>query len=141
MTAQDIRWIQRFNHFSKAFSQLKEGVELARQRPLSKLEEQGLIQAFEYTHELAWNTLKDFLESRGTRDLYGSKDVTREAFKRGLIEKGETWMDMIENRNLSAHTYNEAVASQIISAILSVYFTEFESLKIKLDKLKQEEQA
>jgi nucleotidyltransferase substrate binding protein (TIGR01987 family) len=141
MTAQDIRWIQRFNHFNKAFSQLKEGVELAQQRPLSKLEEQGLIQAFEYTHELSWNTLKDFLESRGARDLYGSKDVTREAFKRGLIENGETWMDMIENRNLSAHTYNEALASQIISAILSVYFTEFESLKIKLDKLKQKEQA
>jgi nucleotidyltransferase substrate binding protein (TIGR01987 family) len=141
MTAQDIRWIQRFNHFNKAFSQLKDGVELAQQRPLSKLEEQGLIQAFEYTHELAWNTLKDFLESRGARDLYGSKDVTREAFKRGLIENGETWMDMIENRNLSAHTYNEALASQIISAILSVYFTEFKSLQIKLDKLKQEEQA
>jgi nucleotidyltransferase substrate binding protein (TIGR01987 family) len=136
MTAQDIRWIQRFNHFNKAFSQLKDGVELAQQRPLSKLEEQGLIQAFEYTHELAWNTLKDFLESRGARDLYGSKDVTREAFKRGLIENGETWMDMIENRNLSAHTYNEALASQIISAILSVYFTEFKSLQIKLDKLK-----
>jgi nucleotidyltransferase substrate binding protein (TIGR01987 family) len=141
MTAQDVRWIQRLNHFHKAFSQLKEGVELAQQRPLSKLEEQGLIQAFEYTHELAWNTMKDFLESRGARDLYGSKDVTREAFKRGLIENGETWMDMIENRNLSAHTYNEALASQIISAILSVYFTEFGSLQIKLDRLKQEEQA
>jgi nucleotidyltransferase substrate binding protein (TIGR01987 family) len=140
MTTQDIRWIQRLNHFNKAFSQLKEAVELARQRPLSKLEEQGLIQSFEYTHELAWNTLKDFLESRGARNLYGSKDVTREAFKRGLIENGEAWMDMIENRNLTSHTYDEAVASQIISAILNVYFTEFESLQIKLDKLKQEEQ-
>jgi nucleotidyltransferase substrate binding protein (TIGR01987 family) len=141
MTSQDIRWIQRLNHFNKAFSQLKEAVELAQQRPLSKLEEQGLIQAFEYTHELAWNTLKDFLESRGARDLYGSKDVTREAFKRGLIGNGETWMDMIENRNLTSHTYDEAVASQIIYAILNAYFKEFESLQIKLDKLKKEEQA
>src|SRR5436309_1163640 len=61
MPTQDIRWIQRFNHFIKAFAQLKEAVELTQQRSLSKLEEQGLIQAFEYTHELAWNTLKDFL--------------------------------------------------------------------------------
>jgi hypothetical protein len=56
MTTKGIRWIQRFNHFDKAFSQLKEAVELAQQRQLSKLEEQGLIQAFEFTHELAWNT-------------------------------------------------------------------------------------
>ena len=141
MTTQDIRWIQRLNHFNKAFSQLKEGVELAKQRPLSKLEEQGLIQSFEYTHELAWNMLKDFLESRGARNLYGSKDTTREAFKRGLIKNGEAWMDMIKNRNLTSHTYDEAIASQIISAILNAYFAEFEALQIKLDKLKQEEQA
>ena len=141
MTTQDIRWIQRLNHFNKAFSQLKEAVELAQQRPLSKLEEQGLIKTFEYTHELAWNTLKDFLESRGARNLYGSKDTTREAFKRGLIKNGEAWMDMIKNRNLTSHTYDEAIASQIISAILNTYFAEFEALQIKLDKLKQEEQA
>ncbi|BBO17001.1 nucleotidyltransferase [Candidatus Brocadia pituitae] len=67
MTTQDVRWIQRFNHFSKAFAQLKEAVELSGKRNLSKLEEQGLIQAFEYTHEMAWNVLKDFLEDRGTR--------------------------------------------------------------------------
>jgi len=69
MTAQDIRWIQRFHHFIKAFSQLNEAVQLTQQRPLSKLEAQGLMHIFEYTHELAWNTLKDFLESRGVRNL------------------------------------------------------------------------
>lgn len=67
MSSQDIRWIQRSNNFDKAFSQLKEAVELAQQRQLSKLEAQGLIQGFEYTRELAWNTLKDFLENRGVR--------------------------------------------------------------------------
>jgi nucleotidyltransferase substrate binding protein (TIGR01987 family) len=100
-----------------------------------------LIQAFEYTHELAWNTLKDFLESRGAPNLYGSKGATREAFKRGLIENGEVWMDMIKNRDLTTHTYDEAIASQIISAILNGYFAEFEAVQIKLDKLIQEEQA
>jgi nucleotidyltransferase substrate binding protein (TIGR01987 family) len=141
MTTEDIRWIQRFNHFNKAFSQLKDAVDLSRRRPLSKLEEQGVIQAFEYTHELAWNTLKDFLESRGAQNLYGSKDATREAFKKGLIENGETWMDMIRSRNLTTHTYNEYIASQIASTILDAYVAEFEAFKIRLDKLKQEEQT
>ncbi len=141
MNTQDIRWIQRFTHFIKALSQLKEAVTLAQKRPLSKLEEQGLIQAFEFTHELAWNTLKDFLESRGVQNLYGSKDVTRTAFKTGLVENGEAWMDMIQSRNPTSHTYDEATAAQIVSAIRSTYFAEFEALRIKLDDLKQKEQT
>lgn len=140
MSAKDIRWIQRYNNFKKAYAQLKDAVRLAQQRPLSKLEEQGLIQAFEFTHELAWNTLKDFLESRGVQDLYGSKDSTRAAFKTGLIENGEAWMDMTMSRNLTSHTYDEATAAQIISAIRSVYFAEFEALSTKLDELEKDEQ-
>jgi nucleotidyltransferase substrate binding protein (TIGR01987 family) len=58
-----------------------------------------VIQAFEFTHELAWNTLKDFLESCGEAGIYGSKDATRKSFAAGLIEDGETWMDMIQSRN------------------------------------------
>lgn len=134
MSTEDNRWIQRLNHFVKALSQLKEAVTLARQRPLSKLEEQGLIQAFEFTHELAWNTLKDFLESRGVQGLYGSKDTTRAAFKTGLVENGEVWMDMIRSRNLTSHTYNESTAAQIASAIGRAYFSEFEALRVKLEK-------
>ena len=141
MTTQDIRWIQRFNHFVKALLQLKEAVVLAQERPLSKLEEQGLIQAFEFTHELAWNTLKDFLEERGVQNLYGSRDATREAFKTGLIENGEAWMNMIQSRNLTSHTYEEAIAAAIVSAIRGTYFAEFEALRIKLDDLRQESQA
>jgi nucleotidyltransferase substrate binding protein (TIGR01987 family) len=138
MTAQDIRWVQRFDHFRKALSQLKEAVALAQKRPLSRLEEQGLIQAFEFTHELAWITLKDFLEDRGVQDLYGSRDATREAFKTGLIENGEAWMAMIQSRNLTSHTYDEATAAAIASAIRNTYFTEFEALQIKLERLKKE---
>ena len=126
MTTQDIRWIQRFNHFIKALLQLKEAVALAQERPLSKLEEQGLIQSFEFTHELAWNTLKDFLEEHGVQNLYGSKDATREAFKTGLIENGEAWMNMIQSRNLTLHTHDEAIAAEIASAIRATYFAEFE---------------
>jgi len=141
MNTEDVRWIQRFNNFTKAMAQLEEAVTLAGHRQLSKLEGQGLIQAFEFTHELAWNTLKDFLESRGVQNLYGSKDVTRTAFKSGLITNGEAWMGMIQSRNLTSHTYDEATAAQIISAILSIYYGEFESLRSKLDGLKREEKG
>lgn len=141
MSRQDIRWIQRAKHFDKAFSLLEEAVELARQRPLSKLEAQGLIQGFEYTHELAWNTLKDFLEDRGVQALYGSRDTTRAAFRTGLIENGETWMEMIQSRNLTSHTYNEATADQVIGAILDSYFAAFQALRTTLAGLKQEDSS
>jgi len=139
MSAQDIRWIQRFNNFSKAFAQLKDAVELAKQRPLSKLEEQGLIQAFEYTHEMAWNTMKDFLEERGVKNIYGSKDTTREAFKGGLIEPGEVWMDMIKSRNLTSHTYNEETARAIASATIHFYFDAFANFHVRMETLKKEQ--
>lgn len=138
MTAKDIRWIQRYNNFNKAFAQLKEAVALAEQRKLSQLEEQGLIQAFEYTHELAWNTLKNFLEDRGVKNVYGSRDATREAFKIGLIENGETWMEMIDSRNQTTHTYNQETVAKIVSAVTHSYFAEFEELQTRMKKLKDE---
>ena len=121
----DIRWKQRFQSFRKAFLQLFKAVEITKNRDLSDLEKQGLIQAFEFTHELAWKTLKDFLESRGEGDLYGSRDVTRRAFAAGLIEDGETWMEMIQSRNRSSHTYNETVANGIAAAVTADYADAF----------------
>lgn len=138
MPAKDIRWIQRLSNFNKAFTQLREAVSLAEQRKLSRLEEQGLIQAFEFTHELAWNILKDFLEDRGVKTLFGSKDATREAFKTGLIEHGDIWMDMIKSRNLTTHTYDESTAAEIGSAVIHSYFAEFEDFQAKMTKLKEE---
>ncbi|NMC87957.1 MAG: nucleotidyltransferase [Candidatus Moranbacteria bacterium] len=138
MTSQDVRWIQRFKHFEQAYAQLEKAVELSKKRPLSELEEQGIIQAFEFTHELAWNVLKDFLEEQGVRGLYGSKDSSREAFKRGLIENGDTWMGMIQSRNLTSHTYNRNIAQKIVQTILENYYMEFgrllAGLKSKIDQ-------
>ncbi len=141
MSQQDIRWRQRFNNYTKALTQLREAVVLRKQRPLSKLEEQGLIQAFEFTHELAWKTLKDFLEDRGVQNLYGSKDATREAFKTGLISNGQLWMDMIQSRNLTSHTYNEATAVQIVTAVSAQYLPEFEALHSTLTAQIEEEES
>ena len=127
MKHQNIRWTQRADSFRKAFSKLKEAMELARQRELSDLEAQGLIQGFVYTHELAWNTLKDFLQAQDFK-LYGLRDTTRAAFKEGIIENGEAWMEMIRHRNLTTHIYNEDTAEEVVSAILNIYFSEFETL-------------
>lgn len=139
MTTQDIRWIQRYCHFIQAFGQLDRAVELSRQRALSELEEQGLIQAFEYTHELAWNTLKDFLEDMGIQPLYGSKDTTREAFKSGLIEDGDAWMEMIKSRNLTSHTYNQDIAKEIVAAIRERYHFAFQRILEKLEPLSKQD--
>jgi len=122
----DVRWRQRLQSFRKAFAQLSKAAATARERELSELEQQGLIQAFEFTHELAWKTLKDFLESRGADNIYGSKDATREAFAKGLIENGDAWMEMIKSRNQTSHTYNEDTADEIAKATVSSYVPEFE---------------
>jgi nucleotidyltransferase substrate binding protein (TIGR01987 family) len=137
MNKQDIRWLQRFSNYQKGLSQLKRAIELAKKRELSELEQQGMVQAFEYTHELAWNTLKDFLENKGYKDIYGSKDTTRLAFKLGFIKNGDIWMDMIINRNQTSHTYNEETAEQIVNNIKEKYFIQFQALETKLNELKR----
>jgi nucleotidyltransferase substrate binding protein (TIGR01987 family) len=135
----DIRWKQRFDNYGKAFLELKEAIELANHRALTKLERQGLIQGFEYTHELAWNLLKDYLELQGHVGLIGSRDTTREAFKRGLIDDGETWMDMIKSRNLTSHAYDSDTAELVYSAIVIRYFSKFQTLHVEFAKRCTEE--
>ena len=132
MTSHDIRWRQRSSNYRRALARLVEAVELSGQRPLSDLERQGLIQAFEFTHELSWKTLKDFLASRGIEELYGSRDTTREAFAQGLITDGEAWMEMIRHRNLSTHTYDEATVQEIVTAVVSRYIVAFQELETRL---------
>ena len=131
---QDIRWKQRFENFQRALKQLSLAMDLKAQRPLSDLEQQGLIQGFEFTHELAWNVLKDYLEMEGIQGLIGSRSTAREAFKRGLVMDGEVWMDMIEKRNLSSHTYNQTVALTIVEAIAERYYPAFCELQQRFAK-------
>jgi nucleotidyltransferase substrate binding protein (TIGR01987 family) len=117
----DIRWHQRLANYSRALAQLQKAVALRQSRELSELEQQGLIQAFEYTHELAWNVMKDYLRSLGMDALIASRDSTRAAFAAELILDGEAWMDMILSRNLSSHTYNLDIALSLVSKIAGKY--------------------
>ncbi len=129
---EDIRWKQRFSNYKKALLQLTKFIDKGE---LNELEKQGLIQAFEYTHELAWNLLKDYLQDQGIQNITGSKDSVRAAFRVGLIEDGESWMDMIKDRNQTVHTYNEATAEAIITNIQTRFFALFVALGKKMQEL------
>ncbi|NOQ76568.1 MAG: nucleotidyltransferase [Methylococcaceae bacterium] len=131
----DVRWKQRFINFNKALTQLEGAVSLSQQRKLSQLEKQGVIQAFEFTHELAWNVLKDYLEDQGEQNIRGSKDATRAAFKVSLITEGELWMSMIQSRNISSHTYDEETAESLFIAIINDYYPLFTTLKVEMKSL------
>ncbi|MCG5496968.1 nucleotidyltransferase substrate binding protein [Ectothiorhodospira haloalkaliphila] len=128
MNDQDIRWQQRFANFNKAHAQLLEALELMEQRPLSKLEKQGTIQAFEFTYELAWNLLRDYILWQGDARVSGSRDAIREAFNRQLISDGHGWMAMLQDRNRTVHTYNEATANEILAHVRQRYAALFREL-------------
>lgn len=123
---QDIRWQQRFSNYRKALAQLKEVVE---QEELNKFEEQGLVKAFEYTYELAWTTLKDFLEYQGFSEIVGSRDAFRKAFSEGVVADGRVWMGMIESRNKTSHTYNEITAREIAEDVKTRFYPAFCALE------------
>ena len=132
MDNHDIRWEQRFANYKKALAQLTKFIDKA---DLNELEEQGLIQAFEYTYELAWNVLKDFLLDQGNKNIYGSRDAIREAFNSGLIDDGEGWMDMFVDRNKTSHTYNEVTANEISRNVFGHHFPLFVALRDKLETI------
>ena len=133
MDDQDIRWKQRFHNFSKALSQLKKFID--RGEDLNELEEQGLIQSFEYNFELSWNLIKDYYEYQGVTDIQGSRDAFRLAFQRGLIKDGADWMKMIDSRIKTSLTYNEDTANEIAEAILNIYFRLFTEFHRTMDGL------
>ncbi len=137
----NIRWFQRLSHYNKALMQLEEAVMLRNERNLSNLEVQGLIQAFEFTHELAWNVMKDFFDYQGNTEIRGSRDATREAFQYGLIENGTVWMEMIRSRNQSSHTYNQDTAEDILLKVCEKYFALFKTFNDKMQQIKATTEA
>lgn len=137
MSPPDIRWIQRFDNFTRAVATLRRAVDLSEQRGLSELEQQGLIQGFEFTHELAWNVLKDYLEEQGFVGIIGSRNATREAFKNELLSDGQVWMDMIKARNQTSHTYNTELAEEIAKDILTRFFPAFAEMEVHFRALSQ----
>ena len=135
--AAEIRWQQRFMNYMRALEQLERFFEPP---ALNEREQQGLIKAFEYTFELAWNTLRDLSRGQGNESLLGSRDTLREAFRLELIQDGESWMLMIQDHNLTSHAYNRATADAIAANIQKHYLSCFQSLRTRLQlRLEQED--
>ncbi len=124
-TNTDIRWKQRFSNFTKALSRLSSAVALSDERNLSDLEISGLIKSFEFSFELSWNVMKDYLSEQGISDIVGSKGAIRHAFSNGIISDGEVWMKMISDRNLASHTYDEETATKLVASIKNSYLPLF----------------
>lgn len=124
-TNKDLRWKQRFQNFEKAFLQLSDAVDKIEK--LDTLSKEGLIQRFEYTLELSWKTLKDYLESKEVIAKF-PKDVIKQSFQADLIDNGEIWMNMLEKRNILTHTYDEKIFITAINAINNLYFDQIKKL-------------
>lgn len=134
--ADDIRWKQRLSNYQRALARLQDAVALRETRPLSDLEQQGLIQAFEFTHELAWNVMKDYFVYQGNATpITGSRDAVREAFAVQLVTDGQGWMDMITSRNQSSHTYNTETADAIVNDVVSRYAALFAAFAKHMEAL------
>lgn len=111
---------------------MKDAVELAASRELTNLEKQGVIQGFEFTFELAWNLMKDYLEDEGITGIIGSKGAVRHAFSKGLVEDGQVWMEMIESRNISSHSYDIVTAEQLFAKITRDFYTRLRAFAEKM---------
>ena len=133
-TGETPRWRQRFQNYGRALEQLEKFLVNPQ---LNEQEEQGLIKSFEYTYELGWNTLRDYLRHQGQADLHGSRDTIREAFSAGLIGEGQVWMDMLQDRNLTVHAYNRTTAQEIAGLIRGSYLAAFRKLKEQMGKLEK----
>lgn len=133
MENEDIRWKQRFANYEQALEQFIEGVESNGSNPVNIIKE-GIIHRFEFTHELAWKVMKDYLEFEGYQDITGSRSATKEAFNSGLIREGQIWMNMIESRNNTVHTYNAAILEKEFTKIIIDYYPLLKEFREKMRK-------
>ena len=139
MVQQNIRWQQRFSNYRKALVKLNQAVvllseQIEREAVIDELLQEGLIQRFEYTHELAWEVMKDYAEYQGYTDVRGSRDAIRKALEMGLIDD-RSWMETIEDRNLTVHNYDNEIASEIYENIMNVYAPLFVTFEGKMQSL------
>lgn len=125
------RWLLRFESYKKALALLRNACEITAGNP-TDLERDGIIQRFEFTFELAWKVLKDFLEFNGIRNLRSPADVRQTAFKYEYISDGVGWYDMQEGRNTSSHEYDEAKVIKLYAKIVNRFLPLLEELKITL---------
>lgn len=128
-TPEKPRWLYRLENYGRAFSLLREAMEIMDSRPLTQLEKEGVIQRFEFTWELAWKLLKDYLEASGVAlETITPAAVIRAGFAAKIIQEGDIWMQALDARNKMSHTYNFKIFEKIIEDIRARYFARLEEL-------------
>lgn len=145
MEEKDIRWVQRFSNYRKALHKLGQAVDIVSEKlawgeDVDDLLREGLIQRFEYTHELAWKVMKDYSEYQGYTDIKGSRDAFRKGLEMGIIDSS-LWMESIEDRNQTSHNYDDEIVDEIFEAVVNDYyplFVNFERVMLKLSGLEPE---
>lgn len=141
---QDVRWKQRFENYKKALNRLNKAASILNDslryaEEVNDLLNEGLIQRFEYTHELSWNVMKDYAEYQGNTEIRGSRDSIRWALQNGLIDD-KAWMKSIEDRNLSSHDYDSNTAESLIMKIIGTYIPLFNSFEQKMEAIGEKEE-
>ncbi|MCI5988028.1 MAG: nucleotidyltransferase substrate binding protein [Prevotella sp.] len=116
------RWEQRLDSYHKALARLAEIVGASKKRALNEFERDGLVQRFEFTHELSWKLMKAYAEYQGFDGIGGSRDATRKAFEMSLISDGQSWMDMIKSRNETSHNYDGSMADDVVDSIINRFY-------------------
>ena len=129
----DIRWKQRFENLQSAYRNLQEAVAANAEAPENKLFQMALIKAFEMTFELSWKTMKDFLSFNGIDEKL-PREIIKQAFATDIIADGQCWIDMLEERNLMAHIYDEARARKAIAHISQRYMAALAQLHAYLSE-------
>src|SRR5690606_1867878 len=119
MDEKDIRWKQRFQNYTKALSYLEQGLQIPNPDIVQKA---GIIQFFEMSFELAWKLVKDYLENQGFIDVKSPRSALKKAFEINMLENGHDWMNLLQDRNLTAHTYDEEKATEMEQLIQANYF-------------------
>lgn len=130
------RWLGRLTIFKNAIKRLEEVIEISTQRPLNSFENDSLIKRFEFTYEMAWKLMMSYEKENGITELMGSKDVVRRAFAMSLIDNGEAWLEMIDDRNKTSHLYDEEMAEDVIDDILHTYYPLFLELQRKMEEIR-----
>ncbi len=140
MPDKDIRWIQRFSNYRKALKKLGEAVDIL---DMSELEQEGLIQRFEYTYELAWKTMQDIVRERNPDFTGGPGHVLEQSVEEGLIQDLDGWKSMKASREKTSHTYDEDTATEIAENVVDVYYDLLIQLetRLQLEKLNREQQG
>ena len=136
MEEKQPKWIERLEVFRNAIARLNEVIEISKQRSLNQFERDSLIKRFEFSYEMAWKLMMSYEKDNGVIGILGSKDVVRQAFSMSLIDNGEAWLEMIDDRNKTSYLYDEEMAIDVIDAITHTYFPLFQELLLKMEQIK-----